>query len=282
MLGEFGAFLRSRRERVAPEAVGLAAGAGRRTPGLRREELAGLAAVSVDTVVRLEQGRLRPSESVLEALSRALRLTAAERERLFTLARPRTREGVTPRPAPRPALVRLVAALNPQPAYVLDAVLEVLVWNAAASALFGGLERHLPDGPNIARLAFLDDDYRARLGDPAAVEAEAAGALRLAATRHPDDPRLRSLVEELRAGSGAFRARWASDDVREKTHGRKAFVDPGIGRFELDWERLTVPGEHGLALMVYSAEPGSSAADALEAAAALAGGGVDGAGGQAE
>ena len=255
MLGEFGAYLRSRRERVRPEAVGIAANGPRRTPGLRREELAELAAVSVDYVVRLEQGRLRPSESVLAALARALQLTSAETERLIALARPGV---VEPRgePVMRPALGRIVAALDPLPAYVLDASLDILVFNAAADELFGGLGEEA----NIARLVFTDRGYRARLADPAAVERETAGALRLAATRERHNARLAGLVDELRACSAAFDALWRSQDVRDKTHGRKAFIHPAAGVVELDWERLTVPGEPGLALMVYAASTPSPSA----------------------
>jgi len=250
MLAEFGSFLRSRRERLRPEDVGLPAGPGRRTPGLRREEVAELAAISVDYVVRLEQGRLRPSESVLDALARALRLAAPERERLFALARPALTAAAGPAAPPRPALRRIVAALDPLPAYLLDARLDVLACNAAAQALFGELASR-----NLARLAFLDAGYRRRLGEPAEVEAECAGALRLAATRDPSDGALRALVDELRAASPAFRALWEAQEVREKSHGRKTFVDPARGRFALEWERLAVPGGAGLALMVY-ASPG--------------------------
>ena len=288
MRDEFGAYLRSRRERCRPQDVGLAASGPRRTPGLRREELAELAAISVDYVVRLEQGRLTPSESVLAALARALRLSPAEREVLFTLGRPPLRGDQTREPrvgrgrgrgagpdgeaAPaddgwagtadgslRSGLVRIVEAVEPLPAYVLDATLDLLAWNSAAARLFGGL-----DGlPNIARLVFTDAGYRARLVAPGQVEAEAAGALRLGLTREPANARLHALVEELLDASPAFAALWRSQDVRDKTHGRKAFTDPEVGVFELEWERLTVPGEAGLALMVYSAQPGSTAAAAL-------------------
>jgi transcriptional regulator with XRE-family HTH domain len=201
MLDQFGAFLRSRRERVRPEDVGIAPDGSRRTPGLRREELAELAAISVDYVVRLEQGRLRPSESVLASLSRALLLTPAETEQLATLARPAWGAAAAPGGV-RPALLAIVDALDPLPAYVLDACLDVLAFNAAADELFGGIS----DDANIARLVFTDAEYRARLADPAAVEAEAAGALRLGATREPHNARLRAVVEELRAEPAFGRA----------------------------------------------------------------------------
>ncbi|WP_028061978.1 helix-turn-helix domain-containing protein [Solirubrobacter soli] len=258
MLEEFGAFLRSRRERVRPEDVGIAPDGARRTPGLRREELAELAAISVDYVVRLEQGRLRPSESVLASLSRALLLTPAEEERLVALARPGAARaawgGGAAARGVRPALLAIVEALDPLPAYVLDACLDVLAFNDAADELFGGLR----EDANIARLVFTDADYRARLAEPAAVEAEAAGALRLGATREPHNARLHALVDELRVVP-AFEALWRSQDVRDKTHGRKGFILPAAGVVELEWERLTVPGGAGLALMVYalSISPGS-------------------------
>jgi transcriptional regulator with XRE-family HTH domain len=257
MLGEFGVYLRSRRERVRPEDVGIVADGPRRTPGLRREELAELAAISVDYVMRLEQGRLRPSESVLGALSRALRLTAAEEERLVALARPPSgRTAQAAGGALRPALVRIVEALDPLPAYVLDASLDILAFNAAADELFAGLG----EDANVARLVFCDPGYRARLADPEAVEAQTAGALRLGATREPRNAHLAALVEELHARSPAFGALWGSQDVHDKTHGRKAFRHPAAGVVAYDWERLTVPGEPGLAVMVYAAlstSPGS-------------------------
>ncbi|MDA0166691.1 hypothetical protein OM076_40895, partial [Solirubrobacter ginsenosidimutans] len=159
----------------------------------------------------------------------------------------------------RPALVRIVEAVEPLPAYVLDATLDLLAWNSAAARLFGGLDGK----PNIARLVFTDAGYRARLVAPGEVEAEAAGALRLGLTRDPANDRLRALVEELLDASPVFAALWAAQDVRDKTHGRKAFTDPEVGAFELEWERLTVPGEAGLALLVYSAQPGTTAATAL-------------------
>lgn len=248
MLAEFGVYLRSRRERLRPEDLGLPAGPRRRTPGLRREELAEEAAISVDYLIRLEQGRLRPSESVLDGLARALRLAAPERERLFALARPPLAAPAPPPAAPRPALQRLVAALDPLPAYLLDGRLDVIACNDAAEALFGAF-----GGRNIARLVFTDPDYRARLATPAEVEAEAAGALRLALTRDPRDAALRALVEELLGASEAFRALWEAQEVREKSHGRKAFLDGDGERLELEWERLEVPGAGGLALMAYSA-----------------------------
>ena len=267
---ELGAFLRSRRARLRPEDVGLGAGGRRRVPGLRREEVAALASASVDYVVRLEQGRMRPSEAVLHALARALRLDEAERRHLFALAgRGDARAGRAPAGAIRPGLLRLLGALEPLPAYVMAPSLDLLAWNPTASCLLGGLERRTPEERNIALLVFLDPAFARLLGPPERSGADVVAALRTARTAGRD-ARAASVIDELAARSPAFGALWERQDVAAKTHGRKTFAHPEVGPLELDWERLALPGAEDRALMVYSAEPGSPSATGLTLLGALA------------
>ena len=271
MSDDFGAFLRSRRARLRPEEVGFAPGRGRRVPGLRREEVAALASVSVDYISRLEQGRISPSEAVLHSLARALQLDAAERVHMFALAcrTPRS-EDIEPLDDVRPALLRLLDAVEPLPAYVLGRSLDLLTWNATASLLFGDLERRLLTERNLARLIFLDAEFGELVGPPDRFGADVVAALRVAQTRHQRDPRVEALIGELAERSAAFRTLWEEHPVATKAHGRSAFDHPQVGCLVLDWQRLTVPGAGGQALMVYSAEPGTPSSTALTLLGALA------------
>ena len=271
MSNELGAFLRSRRARLRPEEVGLGGGGRRRVAGLRREEVAVLASVSTDYVVRLEQGRLRPSDAALEALARALRLDPVERTHLFALvgrAAPAVNHRTTVDEV-RPALLRLLRAVEPSPAYVVGPTLDLLAWNSTASMLFGGLEARTPAELNVARLIFLDSGVR-QLIAPEQVGLDVVAALRAAQGRRGSDPRVDLLVDELRERSSDFRALWTTQDVAAKTHGCKTFVHPQVGRLDLEWERLSIPGETSQALMVYSAEPGTASATALTLLGSLA------------
>jgi transcriptional regulator with XRE-family HTH domain len=262
---ELGTTLRTWRERLRPADVGLPAGVRRRTPGLRREEVAGLAGVSVDYLSRLEQGRgPRPSEAVLSALVRALRITDAEREHLFNLA-----GAAPPRPgqirtAVRPSVLRLMDRFTDLPVLLLDAKAEVLAWNPMAAALLGDLSS-IPVGQrNIARQAFLgrgsrvevEPDERERL-DRAIVS-----DLRRAAARYPDDPGLRRLVTDLRAGSAVFERLWTLRELEERHGDRKRIRHPDLGILELDCNVLEVHGDDQV-LLVYSAAPGTREAEAL-------------------
>ena len=262
---ELGAALRSWRERLRPTDVGLPAGQRRRTPGLRREEVAGLAGVSVDYLTRLEQGRgPRPSPAVLTALARALRVTDAERDHLFHLA-----GGAPPPPgrirtAVRPAVLRLMDRFTDLPALLLDAKTEVLAWNPMAAALLGDLSSIPPHLRNIARQAFgpaddrvgTDPDERERL-DRALV-----ADLRRSAARYPDDPGLRRLVDDLLATSATFARLWALRELDERHGDVKRVHHPELGVLELECTVLAVSGDDQH-LLVYSAPPGTPAADAL-------------------
>ncbi|MFB7945620.1 helix-turn-helix transcriptional regulator [Kitasatospora phosalacinea] len=272
-MSELGEFLRQRRARIQPSDVGLPElGRRRRVPGLRREEVAQLAGVSVDYYVRLEQGRGDGvSAEVLDAVARVLRLDATERGHLHDLARP---PRGTHRRAPRqvgqvgPGL-RLVLDAMALPAFVLGRCMDVRAWNAAADAVIGFSE--LPPGErNMARHAFLTE-YGARLyPEFERVAAETVAHLRLDAARHPDDPELAALVAELNAHSSLFAELWSRHGVREKASGRKLLLHPRAGELDFGYETLAPPGEPGLLLVVYTVEPGSVTAERLAALTAAA------------
>ncbi|MBB5119812.1 helix-turn-helix domain-containing protein [Streptomyces eurocidicus] len=260
-----GGFLHARRARVAPEHVGLAGGGRRRVRGLRREELAQLAGISVDYYVRLEQGRAtQPSHEVLDALARALGLDAAEREHLATLAAPR--RGAAPGAGVSRPLRRVLDSLGPLPAFVTDHRLDVVAWNGLGAELIGGLAD--PDGRdrNQARFLFLDPASRAVHPDWAERATEAVGQLRVSAGRYPDDAELAALIMDLSTRSDEFRRIWVSGEVLMCGAGRKRLRHPAAGLLTLDFEALHVPagpGELGLVVHVFSAEEGSEGAVGL-------------------
>lgn len=268
---ELGAFLRSRRARLRPEELGLPAHGGRRrVPGLRREELAQLAGVSVDHYVRLEQGRtLHFSAAVLDSVARALRLDEVEREHLYRLARPWPRDAAPePEPVPgprrvRPGLRRLLEAADGTPAYIIGRSSDVLAWNRSAAALLTDFGALPPDRRNLARLVFLDEGMRRLYADWHGRARDVIAFLRLDAGRHPGDPRTAAVVEELSAASEEFRTMWAEHRVKDKTHGRYRYRHPVVGELELSFETLRPPDAPDQALVVYTVEPGSPAETAL-------------------
>jgi transcriptional regulator with XRE-family HTH domain len=270
MSNELGEFLKSRRARIKPEDVGFRSGRGRRVEGLRREEVAALASVSVDYIKRLEAGRIRPSDAVLDSLARALQLDVVERTHLFTLAGRAAAQDSDPLKDVRPGLVRLLAAVEPLPAFVVGPWLDLLAWNPTASALFCGLERRPPEERNMARLIFLDPEIRKLFCTDDWNGAGLVAALRVRYERGRRDPRAEALISDLIERSRLFRRLWEEHGVVKRMHGRKTFNHPEVGVIELDWDRLTVPGAGGQVLMVYSAEPGTPAATALTLLATLA------------
>ncbi|MET9402704.1 helix-turn-helix transcriptional regulator [Kitasatospora sp. NPDC002965] len=251
-----GAFLRARRGRVAPELVGLAGGGRRRVQGLRREELAQLAGISVDYYVRLEQGRsTQPSPEVLDALARTLGLDEAERRHLDTLAS--ARRVPVPRPRVSPLLRRMLDALGADlPAFVTDHRLDVVAWNGLGSELVGGVGEVPRRDRNQARFLFLDPASRTVHPDWADRAAEAVGQLRVAAGTWPDDAELVALIRELSSQSREFRQVWESGEVVMCAAGRKRLHHALTGVLTLDFEPLNVPaapGQTGLVLHVFSA-----------------------------
>ncbi|MFE4856462.1 helix-turn-helix transcriptional regulator [Streptomyces sp. NPDC056670] len=260
---EFGRMVRHRRDRVSPEAAGLPAGGHRRAAGLRREELAMLAGISVDYVTRLEQGRAtNPSDQVVEALGRALRLSGAERERLFHAA------GLVPPgqgtvPAYiTPSVHRMLDRLSGTPVAVSDASWTLLLANPLYTALMG--ERQGRDRNGVWR-AFVGSDGRVRHTSQSKIALETAvvSDLREAARRYPADRRLRDLVAELRAASERFAELWDAGAVGRHEASRKTIDHPVVGPLTLDCDVLSVAGSD-LRIMVYTAEPGSRDAERLE------------------
>lgn len=265
---ELSEFLRSRRARLTPEDVGLPRfGRHRRVPGLRREELAQLAGVSVAYYTRLEQGNGRNvSAEVLDAIARALRLTDAEHAHLTHLARPKQHKK---KPAARPQQVRpslrqLLDVLEGVPAYVAGRRSEILAWNRMAAAVLGDWGELPPAERNWARLVFLSPGYRELFVEWESKAADVVGYLRMDAGCHPDDPKLSALVGELSVKSEEFRRLWAAHDVKEKSHGVKRLQHPLVGELTLSYETLKLPDDPDQSLITYHAEPGSPSAEALQ------------------
>ncbi|WP_213011159.1 helix-turn-helix transcriptional regulator [Paractinoplanes toevensis] len=276
-------FLASRRARITPEQAGLPDfGGSRRVAGLRRAEVAMLAGVSPDYYTRLERGNLSGvSDSVLDALCRALRLDEAERSHLYDLARAAARPRSRRRPAKqqvRPATQHLLDAMTDAPAFVRNGRLDVLAANRLARALYAYAFEAEP--VNLARFCFLDP--RAEQLYPGWDEAAntTVALLRTEAGRDPYDKGLTDLIGELATRSDEFRTRWGAHNVRLHHTGVKYFHHPVVGRLELGFEAMPMPADPGLTLTAYSAEPGTPAADALRLLASFAATVAGGAGGQ--
>nr|BFD86689.1 helix-turn-helix transcriptional regulator [Streptomyces sp. Xyl84] len=264
---ELGAFLRSRRERLRPEDVGLPSGPRRRTPGLRREEVAVLAHISTEYYVRLEQGRApRPSGEVLAGIAGALRLTDAESGHLHVLAGTvPSRTGLHRRDV-RPSILALLQRLPHTAAFVTSAVFEVLAWNDLAAALMEDFAPLAPEDRNLARRAFAGP---ARIGaelygisDAAEFRHHVVTELRSACARYPSDPAVTGLVAELRDISPDFARRWERHDVQAAPMLTKTFRHPAVGEVTVDCDvlALTDRDQH---LVLYTAPPGSRDAEAL-------------------
>jgi transcriptional regulator with XRE-family HTH domain len=251
-MAELGDFLRTRRARLQPHDVGLPDYGRRRVPGLRREELAQLAGVSVDYYVRLEQGRdIHPSDPVLDAIAQALRLDDDERAHLIALVRPRRRARRRPSERVRPGVQRLLDQMGDVPAVVVGRRLDVLASNPLGAALTGLRE------PNLMRHVFLDESARGLYPEWEQVAAQTVAFLRLSAGQDPDDAQLVELVGELSLRSDAFRRLWAKHDVKSKCFGVKRFAHPQVGPLELDYETLALPDTDQL-LVTYTAASGSA------------------------
>ncbi|CAM5661820.1 transcriptional regulator [Streptomyces avidinii] len=273
-----GEFLRNRRARLQPEDVGLPThGTRRRVPGLRREELALLAGVSITYYTHLEQGQsTNASDSVLDALARALRLTPDEHAHLRDLARPpRAKRARSPRPEhARPTTRRLIAAMPQVPAVVLDGRNDVLAWNPLGHALLAGhLDPAGPDDPaarpNLTRMLFLDPHTRELYTDWKNEARVALAALRLVAGRNPEDRALAELIGSLMLRSPDFAALWSQQPVRDCTVGTKALHHPAVGPLTLDFENLHVADGTGHRMLLFTAPEASPSDAALRLLAAL-------------
>ena len=266
-------FLRSRRARVTPAAAGLPVHLGaRRVPGLRREEVAQLAGVSVDYYVRLELGRTaNVSESVLDAVARALQLNELERTHLFTLAKPsRARPRALPAQRVRPGLQLVVDSITDLPALVLGRRMDVLASNRLARALYTDFDALPLRFRNMARLIFLDDHVRSVCTDwPTAAQGIVAN-LRLYAGRYPQDPALAELVGELSVRDPDFRRWWADHDVDKHTYGVRNCHHGLVGDMELGYEAFTPTDDPEQTLWVTTVQPGSVSEERLKLLASWA------------
>jgi transcriptional regulator with XRE-family HTH domain len=262
-------FLSSRRARITPEQAGLPAyGGNRRVTGLRREEVAMLAGVSVDYYTRLERGSLAgASESVLDALAATLKLDDAEREYLFDLARAAGPGRGRPRKTAaqvRPAVRQVLDAITDAPAWVRNGRHDIIAANTMGRALYAPVfaDPHRP--VNTTRFTYLNPAAREFWRDYDQVAHDAAAMLRLEAGRSPHDPDLIRLVGELSTQSELFARRWASRDVKYHRSGMKRIHHPAVGDLDLNFESMELPSEPGLVLNVYTAPAGTPSADALK------------------
>ena len=255
-----GQYLRARRALVRPEDVGLPHAGRRRVPGLRREELATLAGISPDYYLRLEQGRdHRPSQQVIEALARALRLDEHATTYLHSISQPSARRRPEERERAPGSIERLIASWTNTPAFVHGRYLDVLAANALASAL----SPIFTTGVNLVQAVFLEPDVRTLWRDwPALAEAVVA-RLRVLVGGDLDDPRLGELVAELSVRSEEFQRLWARQDIQVPTSRPTTFDHPLVGTLELQPERLAILGAEGQLLIVCHAEPGSPSEQAL-------------------
>ncbi|GGT97969.1 helix-turn-helix transcriptional regulator [Actinomadura citrea] len=263
-------FLASRRARITPEQAGLPAyGGNRRVKGLRREEVALLAGVSVDYYVRLERGNLSgASDGVLHGVARALQLDDAEREHLFELARratgpaPATRRRSPTKPPP-PALQHMLDAISDAPAWIRNDRHDVLATNRLARALYAPILADPRRPANTARFIYLDPAARDFFTDWDKAADDVAAMLRAEAGRNPHDRNLTDLIGELSTRSEVFRKRWADHNVRHHRAGVKRLHHPAVGDLELHFEAMTLTSDPALTLLIYTAAPDTPSADNL-------------------
>ena len=262
-------FLASRRAKITPDQVGLPDYGTRRVPGLRREEVAVLAGVSVPYYTRLERGDMSGvSDSVLGALARALQLDDAERAHLFDLARAAQRTVAPPprresRQRVRPSVRHILDAITGAPAFVRNGRLDILAANPLGRALYSEMFAAASGPPNSARFIFFDPRSRDFYVDWNKAASDTVAVLRSEAGRDPYDRGLSDLVGELSTRSDEFRTRWAAHDVRQHITGIKHFHHPVVGDISLTYDRLELAADPGLTLFTYTAEPGSRDAETL-------------------
>jgi len=263
-------FLTSRRAKITPDRAGLPAyGSKRRVQGLRREEVAMLAGISVEYYTRLERGTTSGvSEDVLEGIARALQLDEAERAHLFDLVRAanHSRPGRS-RPAQervRPTIQRILDAMVGVPAYVRNGRLDILSANRLGAALYAPVLEDPTGPPNMARIIFLNANATGFFASWDGIASDAVAILRAEAGRDPYDKRLSDLIGELSTRSEEFRVRWAAHNVKFHRAGAKQLHHPVVGDLELSYEALELPGDSGQRILVYTAEPGTPSQERLD------------------
>ena len=267
---EIGEFLRTRRDRIQPDDAGLPAyGDRRRVPGLRREEVALLAGVSVEYYTRIERGRAGAvSDDIIEGIAQALQLDDAERAHLVDLLRSHASRPTRRRPSQprvRPEVQRVLDAMTGAPAIVRNGRLDVLAANQLGRALYAPAYEDLGEGetPNLARFQFLSGRSEAFYPNWDRAAHDCVSLLRAEAGRDPYDRALTDLIGELSTRSDEFRVRWARHNVSDHRTGQKITHHPVVGDLTLSYETLELPGDPGQTMLVYTAEPDSPSAEAL-------------------
>lgn len=262
-------FLISRRERLTPEQAGLSTfGSNRRVKGLRREEVAMLAGVSADYYVRLERGNIEgASDSVLDAICRALQLDEVEREYLYKLARS-AKSKIRPAAKSsqkmiRPNLQLILESIPDNPVFIRNGRMDLLGVNALGRAVYAPILNSSIAAGNLARWVFLDRDAMDFYDDYPKISADTVGVLRLEAVRASDDPKFTQLLGELSAKSELFRQLWANHRVTRHNGGKKTFNHPQVGVISLTYEPFQIIADENLIMNIYSAEPGSETAQKL-------------------
>ncbi|MFJ4913272.1 helix-turn-helix domain-containing protein [Streptomyces sp. NPDC088726] len=271
-LNELGEFLKSRRAELTPRAAGLPeSGRPRRVSGLRREEVAQLAAISTDYYTRLEQGRMPASAPVLKAVAEALQLDEDQRRYLFGLA---GKEVVRPRRRAmqrvQPQLRRVLDDLTSTPAIVMRRRMDVIAWNSLAGALVTDFGAVPEKRRNYVHILFTDPVMRTLYADWKSVARTAVAQLRMEAAKYPDDPRLTALVGELSVRDADFRQWWAAHHVATLSVGTKVLDHPVVGELSLDWDTLTASTDPDQRLVVWTAEAGSPTHERLRILASWA------------
>lgn len=264
-LDELGQFLKARRSELSPTDIGLPPSepGSRRVSGLRREEVAARAAISHDYYSRIEQGRLAPSEPVLDVIAGVLQLTADQRSYAEGLAARADRRTPAPRRRSpvRPQVQRLLDKLTDQPAFVVGKYLDILAWNRLTAAIMPGLDELPPEHRNYVRMMFTDPRMKDFYDDWTTMARIAVQLLRMQAVDNPSDPRLAAIVGELSVTSVQFRQWWAARNVFQHEFGNKTIRHPEVGELTFDWDAFATTGDPDQQLIVWSAEPGSPTED---------------------
>jgi transcriptional regulator with XRE-family HTH domain len=260
---ELGEFLRARRGELSPSDVGLPeGGTQRRVSGLRRDEVAQLAAISIDYYTRLEQGRMRPSAPVLGSLARVLRLDDDQRAYMYELAGTPARSRRRAPQKAKPYLKRILDCID-APAIVMTPTHDILAWNPLAAALMIDFSEIPERERNFVRLLYTDPRMRSLYPEWEELARTVVSYLRMEAARKPDDPRLAELVGDLSIRDAEFRQWWAGTHVAVKRRGIRRYQHPVVGEITLEWDALTSDAEPDQQLVIYTAEPGSPSAKAL-------------------
>lgn len=261
-LEELGQFLKARRSELNPSDLGLHPGepGSRRVSGLRREEVAAAVAISHDYYTRIEQGRLAPSEPVLDAIASVLRLTPDERTYAEALARQADRRGPAPKKTvpTRPQLQRLLDQLTATPAFIVGKYLDLLAYNDMAAALLADVGRIPQAERNFVRMIFVDPRMKALYDDWEGMARVSVSILRMQALDNPNDPRLAALVGELSLTQPLFRKWWGARNVTRQEFGTKTVRHPELGDLVIDWDGFSWAGDPDQQLIVWSAQPGSA------------------------